>query len=76
MAQTSSYVIANDAGLAVRQRLNEVLAALQSINAGPSAPSDTRAGMLWFDTSVVPAVLRLRNPTDDGWDELLDGGSY
>ena len=30
MAQTSSYVIANDAGLAVRQRLNEVLAALQS----------------------------------------------
>jgi hypothetical protein len=32
--------------------------------------------MLWFDTSVVPAVLRLRNPSDEAWEELLDGGSY
>ena len=31
---------------------------------------------LWFDTSVVPAVLRLRNPSDEAWEELLDGGSY
>ena len=76
MVQTNSYVIANDAGLAVRQRLNEVLAALQSINAGPIAPSDTRAGMLWCDTSGAQLVIRVRNPTDDGWDELLDGGSY
>ena len=76
MAQTNSYVITNDAGLAVRQRMNEILAALHSTNAGPSAPSDTRAGMFWFDTSVVPAVLRLRNPSDEAWEELLDGGSY
>ena len=76
MAQTNSYVITNDAGLAVRQRMNEILAALHSTNAGPSAPSDTRAGMLWCDTSGAQLVIRVRNPTDDGWDELLDGGSY
>ena len=76
MAQTSSFVIANDAGLAVRQRINEVLAALQSSNAGPTEPTATRPGMLWADTSGATPVLMIRNSADDGWDELLDGGSY
>ena len=76
MAQTSSYVIANDAGLAVRQRINEVLAALQSSNAGATAPTATRPGMLWLDTSVTPPVLRIRNSLDNAWEELLDGGTY
>jgi hypothetical protein len=76
MSQTSSYVIANDAGLAVRQRINEVLAALQSSNAGATAPVDTRAGMLWLDTSGNTAVLRIRSAADDGWEDVLDGGSY
>jgi hypothetical protein len=34
MPQTSSFVIANDAGAAVRARINEVIAALQSTSAG------------------------------------------
>jgi hypothetical protein len=76
MTQTSSYVIENDAGLAVRQRINEVLAALQSCNAGATAPVHTRPGMLWLDTSVTPPVLRIRNSLDTAWDEFLDGGSY
>jgi hypothetical protein len=72
MPQTSSFVIANDAGAAVRARINEVIAALQSTSAGASAPSATVAGMLWVDTSISPPVLRRRNATNTGWDALLD----
>lgn len=72
MPQTSSFVIANDAGAAVRARINEVIAALQSTSAGASAPIATTAGMLWVDTSVSPPVLRRRNTTNTGWDALLD----
>jgi hypothetical protein len=72
MVQTSSFTIANEAGAAVRARLNQVIAALQSANAGPVAPTSTLAGMLWLDTSVSPPVLRRRNATDTGWDAVLD----
>lgn len=74
MAQTTSFVIANGAGAAVRARINEVLAALQSASSGGSAPSATVAGMLWMDTSASPAVLRRRNATNTGWDLMLDAG--
>ena len=70
--QTSSFTIANDAGAAVRGRINEVIAALQSTSAGASAPTATTAGMLWVDTSASPPVLRRRNATDTAWDALLD----
>lgn len=72
MSQTASFTIANDAGAAVRAQINEVIAALQSTSAGPSAPSATVAGMLWVDTSVSPPVLHRRNATNTGWDALLD----
>jgi hypothetical protein len=72
MAQTANFVIANDAGAAVRARLNEVIAALQSTSAGGSAPAVTVAGMLWVDTSVSPPILRRRNATNTAWDALLD----
>jgi hypothetical protein len=72
MPQTSSFVIANDAGAAVRARINEVIAALQSTSSGATAPVATTAGMLWVDTSVSPPVLRRRNTTNTGWDALLD----
>ena len=72
MPQTSSFVIANDAGAAVRARINEIVAALQSTSAGASAPAATVAGMLWVDTAVSPPVLRRRNATNTGWDALLD----
>lgn len=76
MSQTGSFTITNDAGAAVRARINEVIAALQTLSAGPTAPADTRAGMIWLDTSTSPATLRIRNTSDTGWDVLLDGGSY
>ena len=72
MPQTSNFVIANDAGAAVRARINEVIAALQSTSSGASAPSATVAGMLWVDTSDSPPVLRRRNATNTSWDALLD----
>jgi hypothetical protein len=72
MPQTSSFVLTNDAGAAVRARINEVIAALQSTSAGASAPPSTVAGMLWVDTSIAPPVLRRRNATNTGWDALLD----
>lgn len=72
MAQTTSFIIANDAGAAVRARINEVLAALQSASSGGSAPSATVAGMLWMDTSASPPALKRRNATNTGWDLMLD----
>ena len=72
MPQTSSFAITNDAGAAVRARINEVIAALQSTSAGASAPTAAVAGMLWVDTSASPPVLRRRNATNTGWDALLD----
>lgn len=72
MPQTSNFAIANDAGAAVRARLNEVIAALQSTSAGAIAPTATVAGMLWADTSISPPVLRRRNATNTDWDALLD----
>lgn len=76
MSQTVSFTIANDAGAAVRARINEVIKALQTVSAGPSDPADTAAGMLWLDTSTTTPVLRIRNQADTGWDEVLDGGTY
>ncbi len=76
MTQTNSFVIENDSGLAVRTRINEVIAALQSANAGPTEPTDTRPCMLWFDTSASPPVLKIRDAQDSAWQEFLDGGTY
>jgi len=67
MAQTLSFAIANDSGVAVRARINEVLAALASSNAGAVAPATTLPGMLWFDTGVTPPTLRRRTAANDGW---------
>lgn len=72
MAQTTSFVLANAAGAAVRARINEVIASLQSTSAGTSAPTATVAGMLWVDTSVSPPALKRRNASNNGWDVMLD----
>ena len=71
MSQTD-YSIANSSGAVFRARVNEVNAAIKSSNSGPTAPTDTGAGMLWRDTSESPPVLRIRNDSDDGWDTLAD----
>ena len=72
MAPTASFTVATDAGAAVRSRINEVIAALQSSNAGATAPSSPTAGMLWLDTALAPPALKRRNATNTEWDVLLE----
>ena len=74
MAQTD-YSIANSSGAVFRARVNEVNAATKSSNSGPTAPSDPVAGMLWFDTSVSPPVLRQRHGANDGWVSMQDAST-
>jgi hypothetical protein len=63
----SSYTIDNKAGALVRADLNTLAAAIQSGNSGSTAPTDTRGGMVWVDTSTTPATLRIRNVADNAW---------
>jgi hypothetical protein len=40
--------------------------ALRGTHAGTGAPADPRPGMLWYDTSFAPPVIKLRQ-TDNTW---------
>ena len=51
MAQADDYVLANQGFSAFRSELNEVLAAINTLNAGGSAPGSQVAGSLWLDTT-------------------------
>ena len=66
MAQ-HDYSLANQSGLSFRQDLNNALAAIVSQNSGSSAPSTTYAYQWWIDTSVSPALLKLRNAANSAW---------
>ena len=61
MSQTSSFTITNDAGAAVRARINEVTAALQTLSSGSVEPSDTKPGMAWLDTGTHNSLLDAAN---------------
>jgi hypothetical protein len=67
MAQTTSFTNENAPAVTVRARMNEINAALVSSNSGATAPSPTVAGMLWFDTSSSPGVMKKRNTANDAW---------
>ena len=64
MAQ-HDYVIANASGLAVRQDINNALAAVVSNNSGSAAPSTTYAYMWWSDTTT--GLLKQRNAANSAW---------
>ena len=51
MAQADDYVLGNQGFSAFRSELNEILAAINTLNAGSSAPSSIAAGSLWLDTT-------------------------
>jgi hypothetical protein len=67
VAQTTSLSLANSAGATFRTNLNAIVAALFSENSGATAPTVTVAGMVWFDTTTAPGVLKVRNSADTGW---------
>jgi hypothetical protein len=77
MVQTTTWqVAAAPTGLAMRQAVNEQVAALQSNNSGPTAPTVTVAGMSWFDTSSSPGVLKKRNSANTAWMTDTDSPTF
>ena len=69
MAQVSDYSIANGTGSAVRTDLNNVFAAIQSLNSGSADPSGTQVA---FQLSVNTAsnLLKIRNAANNGYIEI------
>ena len=68
MAQITTWPIpSGPSGLAMRQQVNLITEALRTSNSGATAPTPTVAGMLWFDTSATPGVLKQRNSANDDW---------
>ena len=71
MAQITTWPIpSGPSGLAMRQQVNLITEALRTSNSGATAPTPTVAGMLWFDTSATPGVLKQRNSANDAWATL------
>lgn len=64
MAQ-HDYDIANATGASVRADINAALAAVQTQNSGPNAPSSTRQHMLWMDETN--GLVRQRNAANNNW---------
>lgn len=64
------YVIADDSGAPFLVDLNNVLAAIVSLNSGPTAPATTYASMWWNDTTA--GILKRRNLADSAWVNVLD----
>lgn len=70
----ANYTVANSDGATFRATVNAVLAAIQTMNSGSSAPSTTSAYMLWADTAS--GWLKQRNAADSAWVNLFSlGGS-
>ena len=68
MAQITTWPIpSGPSGLAMRQQVNLITEALRTSNSGATAPTPTVAGMLWFDRSATPGVLKQRNSANDDW---------
>lgn len=64
MAQ-HDYVIANQSGAAFRADLNNGLAAIVSLNSGPTAPSTPYAYQWWADTTT--GLLKIRNAANSAF---------
>jgi hypothetical protein len=63
------YDIANQTGADTRTDLNNLFAAVVSLNSGATEPSATFAYMLWHDTTTEK--LKQRNKDDDAWVTLF-----
>jgi hypothetical protein len=62
---THDYNIANNTAAAVRIDINNVLQAIRSTNLSGTPPTQTFAGLLWFDTTTTS--LKMRNSADTAW---------
>lgn len=75
MAQ-HDQVIEDGAGIAVRDNINQALAALFSSSSGAQEPTVIVPGQLWFDISdPLAGKLWLRNSANDAWLALYDAAA-
>ena len=51
MSTVSDYTLSNQGFSAFRSELNDILGAVNSLNATTSAPASKTAGSLWLDTT-------------------------
>ena len=65
------YNLANASGASFRSDLNNVLAAIASVNSGSGSPGTTFAGQVWEDTSTTPSTYKLRNAANNAWISLF-----
>ena len=65
MSTVSDYVLGNQGFSAFRSELNDILAAINTLNAGGSAPGSQVAGSLWLDTtSATTPTLKFYDGSD------------
>ena len=69
MAQVTDYDIANGSGSAVRADLNNVFAAIQSLNSGSSDPSGTQVAFQ-LSVNTTSNLLKIRNASNNGYIEI------
>jgi hypothetical protein len=67
---THDYIIDNQSASTFRADLNNVLQAIVSQNANPTAPTVTFADMFWYDSTAKQ--LKKRNEANTGWIALGD----
>ena len=65
MSQVSDYTLSNIAFSSFRTELNSILGAVNTLNAGTSAPGSVAAGSLWLDTtSATTPTLKFYDGSD------------
>lgn len=66
------YILDNQAGAAFRADLNNALSAIVTHNSGSTEPTIKYAYQFWVDTSVTPALLKMRNGGNTAWITIGD----
>jgi hypothetical protein len=65
MSTVSDYTLANQGFSAFRSELNDILGAINTLNATTSAPASKAAGSLWLDTtSATTPTLKFYDGSD------------
>lgn len=59
-------------GTQLAEILNRFYNATNTQNSGATEPPVTYPGMFWYDTSVTPPVLKIRNSGNSGWVDFAD----
>jgi len=62
------FNIANQGAAAARADINNALIALATTSSGVTAPANTYANMMWYDTTAN--ILKMRNEADSAWINL------